>query len=144
MTKDTSYTESQKLGKRQREDKHNPTGPSSRRKLSIEDVPETLRDVEGGILNELQTWRNTSAVRTIQQAGEASRGKSHGDGNVLILLNVLDGRKLKLTTVAHRGEENPQLRNEGRDRKRWVTQWYDFRMQVREGSIIKLMSKYKF
>ena len=102
MPKDTSAAESQ-ARKRQHEGKSNSTASSPRRKLSIEDVPETLRGVEGGLLNELQTWLNTSVVRTIQQLEEAGHGTSRGDENVQIILNVLDECTLKLTTVAHRG-----------------------------------------
>ena len=65
--------------------------------------------VEGELMNELQTWLNDSVVRTIQQLKEASRGTSHGDDNVQILLNVPDGCKLKLTTVAHQVGEKMHL-----------------------------------
>ena len=84
-------------------------------------------------MNELQTWFDTSVVRTIQQLKESSRGASRGDDNVQILLNVLDGRKPKSTTVAHQGEENLQLRNEVGDREPWLNQWYDFCKQVCAG-----------
>ena len=130
IPKDTSDTESQKSRKRQHEGGKNPTGSSSRRKLPIGDVPETLRDVEVGLLGELQTWLNTSVVRTIQQLKEESRGKSHGDGNVQILLNVLDECNLKLTTVERQGEGKLQLRTEVGDRARRPTQWYDFCKKV--------------
>ena len=83
-------------------------------------------DVEGGLMEELQTWLNTSLVRTVQQLGETSRGLIHGDDNVQILLNVLDGCKLKLTTVARQGEVKMQLFADVGDRERWVTQWYYF------------------
>ena len=105
---------------------NSPTGSSSRRKLPIEDGPATLMDVEGGLMEELQTWLNTSLVRTVQQLGETSRGLIHGDDNVQILLNVLDGCKLKLTTVARQGEVKMQLFADVGDRERWVTQWYYF------------------
>ena len=81
-------------------------------------------------MNELQTWFDTSVVRTIQQLGETSHGTSRGDGDVEILLNVLDGCKLKLTTVAHQGVEKMHLFTEVSDREGWVMQWYDFCNQV--------------
>ena len=80
----------------------NPTGSVSRRKLSIEDATETIRDVEGEIMGQVEIWLNNSVAHTIQQLQGASRA-SHGEGNGQILLNVLEGRKLKLTKVAHQG-----------------------------------------
>ena len=83
-----------------------PTGPSSRRKLSIEDVPDTLRVIECGMINELPAWLNAKIVSAIQQLKEEIHGTSHGVGNVQILLNVIEARKLQLATVAHQGEKN--------------------------------------
>ena len=92
-------------------------------------------------MNELQTWLNTSVVRAIQQLNEASHGPSHGDGIVQILLNVLDGSKLKLTTVAQQREEKLHLRNEVGDRELGLKQWYDFRNQVWAGIYYQVAEK---
>ena len=86
----------------------NPTGSVSSRKLSIEDAPETIRDVEGELMGQVQIRLNNSVVRTIQQLKDASQA-NHGEGNVRILLNVLEEGKLKLTTVAHQVGEKMHL-----------------------------------
>ena len=85
--------------------KNNPTGPSSRRKLSIGDAPDTLRVTEGGLMNEFPDWLNTNIISSIHQLKEASRGTSRGAENVQILLNVIEC-KPQLATVAHQGGES--------------------------------------
>ena len=116
-------------GKRQRDDKNNPTGSSSRRKLPIEGSPATLKVFECGLMSELQTWLNTNTISTIQQLEEASRGSNLGDGNVQLILNAIAERKLQLAKVAHQGEEKLQRRNELNDREGWPRKWYEFRKQ---------------
>ena len=106
MPIDLSDTESQKQRKSQHEDKNNPMGLSPRRKLSIEDVPDTLMVAEGGLMNEFPAWLNNNIIRAVQQLEEASRWTSRGVGDVQILLNAIAERKLKLVTVPHKGEEN--------------------------------------
>ena len=78
MPKDLLYTESQKSRKRQQEGENNPTASSSRRKLTIEDAPGTLRVLEGELMNELPDWLNTNVISSLQQLKEASLGTSHG------------------------------------------------------------------
>ena len=72
MPKDLSETEAQKSRKRHKEDKNNPAGPSSRGKSSIEDVTDTLRVIEDGLMGELPAWLNTNVISFIQQLEEAS------------------------------------------------------------------------
>ena len=55
------------------------------------------------------------------------------DGNVQILLDVLDERNHRMTTVERHGNEELQRRGEVRDRERWQRQWYGFCKQVWEG-----------
>ena len=95
MPKDFPDTESQKERKRQREDKNNSMVSSSRRKLSIGDIADTLWVIEGGAINELPAWLNTNRVSVIQQLREASRGTSRGVDNVQILLHAIVERKPK-------------------------------------------------
>ena len=130
MPKDSPRAESQKARERQHEDKNNPTGPSSRRKVSDEGVPDTLRVIEGGMIDELPAWLNANIVSAVQKLKEASRGTSHGVDNVQILLNVIDERKLQLATSAKQGEEKLKRRTVMGDRARGPRQWYEFRKQV--------------
>ena len=115
MPKDLPGAESHKARKIHQEDKNNSMGSSSRRKLSIEDAPVTLRVIEGGIRNELPAWLNANIVSAIQQLKEASRGTSRGVDNVQILLNVIEC-KFQLTTVAHRGGRTAAMHRGGRSR----------------------------
>lgn len=108
-------------------------GSVSRRKLSIEDAPETIRGVEGELMGQVKIRLNNTVVRTIQQLEGASRA-SRGEGDVQILLNVLEECKLKSTTVEHQGEGNTQLRTEVNDRERRGRELYDPCKQVWEGS----------
>ena len=90
----------------------------------------TLRVVEGELMNELQTWLNTNIISTIRQLGEASQGASHGDDNGRILLNAIDGRKLKLTSVAHHGGEKLHRRTAANDRELRLGRRYEFCKKV--------------
>ena len=135
MQKSPSGTESQKDRKRQLAES-NPMWSSTGRKLPIEDFPETLKVVDGGLTNELQTWLNTRILGTVRQWEEASLGAIRGDGNVRILLNAIDECKPKSTTVSHNGEEKLQLRTEANDRERCLTQRYDFCEQACGGDLL--------
>ena len=149
MPKDLAGAESQKSRRRQHEDKNNPTVSSSRRKLSTDDVPDTLRVIEGRPMNDLPAWLNTNIISAIQQLEEASRGTSRGVDNVQILLNAIAECKLQLITVAHQGEENLQRCTVVNDRERGIKKRYDFCDQSCGGGgggggfTTKLLSKYK-
>ena len=136
MPKDLSCAESQKARKRQREDKNNTMGSSSRGKLSIEAVPDTLRVIEGELLNVLPAWLNSNIISGIHQLKEASHGASPGVDNVQILLNVIEQRKLQLATVANQGEENLHRFTVVGDRERGLKQRYDFCKQVCVGDLL--------
>ena len=103
---------------------------SSRMKLSLGDIPDTLGFIEGEITNELSAWLNTDIVIAIQQLKEASHGTSHGVDNVQILLNVIEECKLQLAAVPRQEEEKMQRRAALGDRERGMNQWYEFRKQA--------------
>ena len=90
IPKEESRAESQRRRKRKlMGGNNNPTG--GRAKLSIADVPRSIRDVAGSQVNRIQIWPNQHTVATIKQLED----ERHVDGNVQILLNMIDGRKLK-------------------------------------------------
>ena len=115
--KEESGTESQKQRRRKIEDQSNPIGPN-RRKLSIEDVPEAIRVIDGRTLSELPGWLYNSIVSAIQQLNETSHANGHTVDNVQILLEVIDECKLKLAKVANGGEGKLQLCTDERERER--------------------------
>ena len=106
--------------------------PGIRRRLSIEDVPKSIRDVAWSQMDQIQVWPNHPIVDTIQKLTDARQA----DGNVQTLLNMLDECKFKLTTVARQGNEEQQRCGDVVDENgRWrrQRQWYEFRKQTWEG-----------
>ena len=65
MPKVESDTEPQKQRKRLMMDNKDP--PGIRRRLPIEDVPNSIRDVAGSQMNQIQIWQNQHIVDTIQK-----------------------------------------------------------------------------
>ena len=107
-------------------DNNNPTGSSTRRKLSIEDVPENIRDVAGAQMDQIQIRPNNNIANTIHQLNDAT---SQGVGNAQFLDLLAEGNQ-KLTTVARQGIETPERVGEMDDRERWLNQWYESRKKV--------------
>ena len=97
MPKDAPDAESQKTRKRLHMDNNNPMGSSTRRKLSIDDVPGNIRDVAGAQMDQIQIWPNSSIVTTMQQLEDDA---SQGVGDVQILLGLIGERNPRTTTLA--------------------------------------------
>ena len=73
--------------------------PGIRRRLSIGDVPKSIRDdVAGSQMNQIQIWPNQHIVDTVRKLKDPTQV----EGNVQILLNMIDECKLKATTVTRR------------------------------------------
>ena len=77
-------------------------------------------------MGQIQVWPNNSVVNTIQQLKDARQE----DDNVQILLDLLDERNHRMTTVARLGDEELQRREAVNDRERWQMQWYELRKQL--------------
>ena len=106
--------------------------PGIRRILPIGDVPKSVRDVAGSQMNQIQSWPNQHIVGTIQHLNDARKV----DDNVQILLNMIDGCKLKMATVARQGNEELKRRGavmDENDRGRWERQCYEFCKHTWEG-----------
>ena len=73
-------------------------------------------------MDRIQFWPNQSIVYTIQQLEEARQV----DVNVQILLSMINGRNLRMTTVASQGNEELHQCGDLDDRRRWQRQWYEF------------------
>ena len=87
---------------------------------------ETLEMCRWLQMGQIQVWPNNIIVNTIQQLEDARQV----DGNVQILLDLLDGRKHRMAAVARRGNEELKRCGEVIDRERWLMQWYEFCKQV--------------
>ena len=47
--------------------------PGVRRRLSIGDVPKSIRDVAGSHMNQMQVWQNQHIIDTMQKLKEAAQ-----------------------------------------------------------------------
>ena len=109
---------------------NNPTGSSTRRKLSMGNATWNIRDAAGLQMDQIQVWPNNSIVSTIQQLEDSMQV----NGNVQNLLDVLDGRNQRMTTVARRGNGELQRRDEANDRERRLRRRYEFCKKARGDS----------
>ena len=88
-------------------------------------------------MGQIQVWPINIIVNTIQQSEDAGQV----DGNVQILLDVLDGRNRRMATAARQGNEELHRFGEANDRERWQWQWYAFCKQVWEGARNQIVEK---
>ena len=89
-------------------------------------------------LIELPAWLGNAILCVIQQLKADSHAKANRLESVQILIEAINGRKNKLTTVANEGEGKLHLCPGERKRERWSRKRFDFSNQIWEGTYRKI------